>query len=396
MIQRQRPAEAEGPVRGPVWASELLQRLCSDPRFAVELRAVNAWRDVPSVGLHTGPARVDDARPSLGFFTSGSTGKSKPVLFTGADWRELTAHRAECLAALGVSAGDRAAVVLPFGPWFSGDNLTDALLSLGASVLPVGLYAPYLPAAARLMEEAHANVLITTPSVARLLGELPNPEQLEKVLLVGEVVPPTLRTQLAERFGVPPRALFAASEAVLGFETGADGVFRWNPERVHLEVRRADASVAESGAGELLVTRRYGVAQPLLRYSLGDRAELWTDPAGNRFFRYLGRSGHAFTLAGGVKVARAQIEHFLDTHAVPIHEARFHLHHGALGDRLVVELCGSVPLPRPEEIRERFLGSSIEIGDVATGGFLDLRVRVREARLRAKRRLRILETPWRL
>nr|WP_168161541.1 AMP-binding protein [Ectothiorhodospira sp. BSL-9] len=355
---------------------------------------MHAWRDIPTASLNTEPARVKEARPSLGFFTSGTTGNPKPVLFSADDWQETTAHRAECLAALGVAAGDHAAVLLPFGPWFSGDNLTDALLSLGASVLPVGLYAPYLPAATRLMEETRVNVLVTTPSVAWLLSELPGQRQVERILLVGEAVPPMLRSALAKRFGASPRALFAASEAVLGFETGMAGVFRWNPDRIHLEVRDADGTVRDSGVGELLLTRRYGLAQPVLRYPLGDRAELLEDASGTRCFRYLGRHGHAFTLAGGVKITRAQIDHFLDTLGMPIHEAMFNLRHCAPRDQLLIELGASRPLPHPEKIRDRFVLSSIEIGDVAHGGLLELHVRVREAPSRAKRRLEITEAPW--
>ena len=73
---------------------------------------------------------------------------------------------------------------------------------------------------------------------------------------------------------------------------------------------------------------------PLLRYPLNDLVELAPDTAGGPQFRYLGRSGHGFGLASGVKVGRAQLDRFLDGIASPIYKAHFTVEHAPEGDRL--------------------------------------------------------------
>lgn len=313
--------------------------------------------------------------------------------FSPTDWEHTVAHRAECLAALGLGRRHVAAVLLPFGPWFSGDNLTDALLQLGAMVLPVGLYGPHLEGAPRLMAELGVNAVITTPSTAwRLTGQT-RLTRLEKFITVGEHLSAVLADRLTAHFGVEPRSIFAASEVVLGYQLGdQQNLFRWDPQRLHLEVLRDDGTISDSGIGELLATRRYGEASPLLRYPLGDRVELNSPDNATPNFRHLGRIGHAFGLIGGVKIGRAQLERFLDGLPYPVNEAYFHVDHGVESDLLRIELSAPDSQFDSAEIARHFIGSSLDVADVHAGGLLRVEVCRCHVAAAAKRRLRFRET----
>jgi len=384
------PAPGRNP--GPPWKDELLARLHRDPRFSSRLRGVAGWDAVPPGALPHGDG---PARPSLGYFTSSSTGAPKRVCYSNRDWEDSVRHRSSCLAALGLKPHHLAAVLLPFGPWFSGDNISQALLGLGARVLPAGLYGPHRPAVGKLLKRLGANAVITTPSVAFALTGETDPIQLDVLVLVGETLPPALRPRLKEHFGAEPRCLFAASEAIIGpEETDEPGTYTWDPDRLCLEVMHADGTIGTLGEGELLVTCRYGEAMPLLRYPLGDRVEILG--GGNPRFLHLGRIGHGFSLATGVKMGRAQLDRFLDGLDASIHEARFDITHGAARDQVAIALGGSAPLPDRDQVRARFVASSLEVSDAFACGYLNVEVSTFVVPLAAKRRLRISETPWRL
>lgn len=382
---------------GPGWQDELLTRLRGDTRFTQQLRGVVTWDAIPLGRLVNNGNRTNLAHSSLCYFTSSSTGAPKQVAFSSEDWRQIIAHRADCLAELGLGKDHLAAVVLPFGPWFSGDNLSESLLHLGAGVLPASSYGPHLPGVTRLMANVGVNALITTPSIARNMMSFPSSHQMDKLILVGEAVSSSIREQLATHFGAVPQCLYAASEAVLGAEVrGEPGVFRWDPERLHLEVLTPGGRIEEAGIGELLVTRRHGNAVPLLRYPLNDLVELSPGTVSGPRFRYLGRSGHGFGLATGVKVGRAQLDRFLDEISSPVYEAHFTVEHTLEGDRLRIVLGGSAPLPKPEDVCNRFLASSLDVSDAHRSGFLKVEVETGTVPVRAKRYLHVTETPWSL
>lgn len=234
------------------------------------------------------------------------------------------------------------------------------------------------------------DVLVTTPSLAvTVAGHTP---PLKRLVLLGEPCPAALRSRLHSGFAIEPVSIYAASEAVIGFEApGEPGNYCWNPERLHLEVLRPEGTVASHGRGELLVTRRYGVANPLLRYRLGDLVEL---DAGR--VRILGRIGHAFGLCTGVKVSRLLLERYLDALPAPIASAQFTVEHSASGDHLVVELVSCGAAIDADAAANLLLASSLEIADAAACAHLRVDVVCRQGPPAAKRRVDVAERPWAL
>ncbi len=373
------PAEISTESTGPTWRDEILGP-----------RGLSRWDQLALSGPESLHRRRPPTAAALVYLSSGSTGHPKAVAYTERDWRNGVSHRAECLSAVGVRPADTAAVVLPFGPWFSGDQVCDALVSLGVRVLPVGHYGPHLPAAACLMATLGTTVMVTTSSLAYLMP--PETPRMRLVVLLGERCPAPLRRALQDRFGAEVRSIYAASEAIIGpdLDEGVEA-YAWNRDRLHLEILDAEGRVHDQGQGELLVTRRMGEATPLIRYRLGDWVEL-----GSGRLRLLGRIGHAFTLASGVKVTRRRLEEILDGLGHPIAEARFRIEHRPAGDLLQVHLQSPVRGLRPEAVEAALLDGDLDLADAVASGHVRLQVRCDHGTARAKRRLVVEEYPWSL
>lgn len=391
-------------ILGPTWAQELLDQLKTDPRFKDRLLGLVTWEDVPvsdqSCVCDLNPLLRSSKEGTVVYFSSGSTGTPKRVDFNVQDWDAAVHYRASCLSALGIGSGDRAAVMLPHGPWFSGDNITDALLSLGTQVLSGGMYLPHLNANIQLIKRLNIDTIITTPSIALAMTSSHLRLVLKNLVLVGENLDTDLRAKLSDWFGAAPRSIFAASEAILGYEDPViPKLFHWDPEEVFLEVIDDSGQVRQEGAGQLLVTKRYGIATPLLRYMLGDRVELLTEKGGFPTFRFLGRVGHGFSLTTGVKVTRAQLDHFLDKLHVPIANAKFLIHHAFDGtDHVTINISTPEPDADFTIAEESFKDISIDVADVASCGYLKVSVEgvPYVGTVFGKRKIDIIETPWQL
>jgi acyl-coenzyme A synthetase/AMP-(fatty) acid ligase len=349
------------------------------------------------------PSEPSDARSaiqaSVSYFSTGTTGVPKQIAFTEEDWQQSVEHRASFLEAMGVRAGQRVGVLVSFGPWFSGDHITDALLTLGASVLPAGISVAHMPAVARLFEQVGVTAVVTTPSVALSLASLRRRLDLKQLILVGEHLSPQVRNMLHTVLGVEPLSLFASSEAIIGFEApGRQSVFRWDPERTFLEVRDCAGRLAPAGVGELVVTARVGAAMPLLRYPLGDLVELdSTASTGYHGFRFLGRVGQGIGLATGVRLGGQEINSWLDSLGAPISLAELKVEHMTDGRDRVSILLAAPGSPIDEtHAAATFRSISPEIADAVDCGYVDVNVRCALGSVASKRRLKVAELPWRL
>jgi phenylacetate-coenzyme A ligase PaaK-like adenylate-forming protein len=220
--------------------------------------------------------------------------------------------------------------------------------------------------------------------------------QLRLIALLGERCPPALVPHLKQRFGAELKSIYAASEAIVGPQDFAEPeTYRWDPQRLHLEVLCDDGTVVEKGSGELLITRRHGYATPLIRHRIGDQVELFPPPQPR--VRLLGRIGHAFSLATGVKVSRQLLAGFLDTLPAVVSEADFLVNHGADGrDLLTMTLSIVSGVLEPDGIRAKLAAASLDLADAVGSGHVEIRAQVRAGCLRGKRRLRVTEQPWKL
>ncbi len=334
----------------------------------------------------------------LSYSTSGNLGEPKEVSFSATDWQLSVEQRARYLRRLGVRNGDVVATMISFGPWFSGDNIHDALLHLGTRVLPVGIHPAHRRGAVRLMRHLDVSTIITTPSLARTLAGTPAALSLKQVILIGENATVELKRYLGRQLHTRITSLYAATEAIIGFEDPDDpALYCWDPDYLELSVTGGQGGPVQEGVGELLVTRKFGQATTIHNYRLGDIVELL--PAGSRGYprlRFLGRAGHAFTLATGIEVSRAQLERFLDSLGSPVSRAHFSVHHQEDGTDVVEILLQTSEPVGPIRVRDHFCQISLDIADLFSCGALRILVRSDNTPpgVIRKRKLSFAEAPW--
>ena len=336
----------------------------------------------------------------LAYSTSGNLGHPKEICFSLADWKLCVQHRADYLQQLGVQRGEAVATMISFGPWFSGDNLHEALLQLGTRVLPVGIHPAHRDGAARLMQHLGVSTIITTPSLAFSLEKVSNISHLEKIILIGENATTELKDRLSQKLQARVTSLYAATEAIIGFEDPADPtLYCWDPKYLDLRVVTTSGAVSQTGKGELLVTKKYGQTTPIKEYRLGDIVELFpSDKSDFPKLRFLGRTGHAFSLSTGVEISRVQLDRFLDNLELPIGRVHLSVQHLKNGTDSVDILLGTKASIIPEKILQYFTNISLDIADLSACGALQINIgQEKNSSLEnRKRQITITETPWQL
>ncbi|BCM92672.1 phenylacetate-coenzyme A ligase [Abditibacteriota bacterium] len=156
----------------------------------------------------------------------------------------------------------RAAIVLRHSPQAEGikANWINCLLE------PEAIYRQLLHSTAR--------VLVGYPSVlARVALQMNGQAQLRPRLIatMGENLTPGLRLQLAEAFDAPVFDIYASNElGYMAWECRESGQFHVCDDGVILEVLRDNQPVAEGEWGEVVGTNLNVLAQPFIRYRMGD------------------------------------------------------------------------------------------------------------------------------
>lgn len=112
---------------------------------------------------------------------------------------------------------------------------------------------------------------------ARFLHDRGRPlkvDGLKAVVATSEVLTPEIRDRIEAAFGVPVFNEYGCSELGTIAHECASGRLHVNAETLHLEVLGEDGVIREEGQGRILVTEYHNRVQPLVRYDLGDVAEL--------------------------------------------------------------------------------------------------------------------------
>jgi phenylacetate-CoA ligase len=102
------------------------------------------------------------------------------------------------------------------------------------------------------------------------------PSGLRQVLTFGEMLPPDLRTVAREAWDADVVDAYSCREAgSLAFQCPWSGLYHVHAEGVYLEVVRDDGIACRTGeTGRVLITPLHNFAMPLLRYDIGDYAEV--------------------------------------------------------------------------------------------------------------------------
>jgi phenylacetate-CoA ligase len=221
-------------------------------------------------------------------FTSGSTGTPIRSLrtqlwelywsaFTLRDhfWhgRDLTGKLAT------IRESDRGAALYPDGTRADTWGASGALFATGPMVA-LNVATP-LEQQAEWLRREKPDYLLTHPSLARRLARwfverserLP---RLKQVITIAENAPADLREVCRAAWNVPVTDIYSAREAgYLGLQCPEHEHYHVQSEEVLLEVIDAEGRPCRTGEpGRVVVTPLHNFAMPLIRYDIGDMAEL--------------------------------------------------------------------------------------------------------------------------
>lgn len=209
-----------------------------------------------------------------------------------------------------------------------------------------------VPAQSRWLQRVDPDILLTYPAnLDALLSHLQQEgvalPRLREVRTVSGSVSPALRERCRQVLGAPVTDLYSAQEfGVIALQCPASGLLHVQSEHLLVEVINEDGRRCKEGeVGQVVVTDLHNFAMPLIRYSLGDWAEVGPIcPCGRglpTLRRVLGRTRNMAVSPDGELFWPA-----LDTarllEAIP-HLRQYQLHQTA-ADALTVRL---VCVPRP-------------------------------------------------
>ena len=266
------------------------------------------------------------------YLSGGTGGIPKAVPYSRLDWRTNVEYRARCLQVAGVGASSIVAVILPYGPWSTGDSVEEASRLLGALPISVGFRPKAMAETLSILEKLSVSHIVTTPSMARLISDSNSRPKPVNFILTGEYLSPRLRERLQAVFRGSVTGMYAVTEAIIGIECSCgDGYHFWDDMLV-VEVTDASGQCLPPGqVGSVCLTKLTGDdAVSLVRYCPGDLGGLVAEPCscGLPFprLRFHGREGNRFTLFGAVTCSIHQIRTGLN-----------HLPFGVYGIGLTIE-----------------------------------------------------------
>ncbi len=223
--------------------------------------------------------------------TSGSTGTPVTVLKTQSSmqlWRAFTLrdslwHRRDLSAHLGIIrfVDDPTRYLPPDGTSLSGwGRATDEIFP-GARATMLNVGTPVDEQAAWL-HKIRPTYLLTHPSNLRALAEyfdansLKAPGSLRQLRTLGELLTAETREVCEEVFGVPIADMYSSQEVgYMALQCPEGTNYHVQSENVLLEVLDTSGNPCAPGQiGRIVVTDLHNYASPLLRYEIGDYAEV--------------------------------------------------------------------------------------------------------------------------
>lgn len=267
--------------RGSELTAETLRALPLLRRHDIQMAGAGLFSDdIPESHGHVTPVT-----------TSGSTGTPVTVLKSqvGAQlWRAFTLrdslwHKRDLSARLGVIryVGDRTSCLPPDGTALSGwGPATDEVFPAApATMLSVG--TP-VDEQATWLRKIDPTYLLTHPSNLRALAEyfaansLQSPSSLRQLRTVGELLTAETREVCEKVFGVPIADMYSSQEVgYMALQCPESTNYHVQSENVLLEVLDTDGEPCGPGQiGRVVVTDLHNYASPLLRYEIGDYAEV--------------------------------------------------------------------------------------------------------------------------
>lgn len=257
------------------------------------------WRAQPLLARRqiqeAGESLVAEAMPEghgdlSEIFTSGSTGQPIravrselwELLWSAFTVREHLWHARDLSAKLAVIRySDKGKALWPEGKRYESWGFSSGEIFTTGPCVSLNITTPIDQQLDWLARES-PDYLLTHPTLLdRLLrgGDF-RPTGLKQVLTISEILAPGLRALCRERWGVPIVDTYSTRECgYLAFQCPAHAHYHLQAESALIEILDEDGEPVQPGAiGRVIVTPLHNLAMPLLRYDLGDYAEMGDGP----------------------------------------------------------------------------------------------------------------------
>lgn len=281
-------------------------------------------RDVP-IDFMRGTSWEDIAAVTR---SSGSTGKSKIILWTREAIKKEEKWSNLGYSLLNIRPKHRIAVMMPFEMCRIYNNTVMALQNIGAFVIPIGRLRTELDIenAIDKIKLLGATHLVATPSriiniteyIERMKLNLKKDFKIKYIISEGQILTNEARTYLSNKWGAELYDVAGANEfSVTGFECTEHNGMHIMPGPNYIEVIDSTTHkpiTDNKSLGEIVITSLTNIGTPLLRYRIGDLGSITYKKCtcGLTFPRYkiLGRSGATITI-GGTKLYGYELEETL-------------------------------------------------------------------------------------
>ena len=361
-----------------------------------EIKSLNDISNLPLVGhellqYHAKEAMaVKESDVALTFFSGGTAGLPKMVMWTKKDWYRRSFNRATLNYIRGIKPGDIALIVLPFGTWGAGFSSQESLRLLNVTVIPFGFWWTGIKFLIKLMQSLSITILVATPSLALLIARYmeengePPPETLRLIATTGEDVPSTTRNELKKFYNADVRAIYAATESLVGVECPKERGYHFLPDDYIIEVvdPKTGEPVEKEEVGEIVITRLFGLAAPLVRYRLGDLVKVIEGSCDCGIdlpmIKFVGRTENTFVLTTGVNVFDYQIKEALSQSNIGINRYRIILLDDEKGFETVqfIGECENTSQMMIQKVYNALSRLSIDFEDIISQGLVKLEVKL--------------------
>lgn len=217
--------------------------------------------------------------------SSGSTGEPTSSYFSEEDWTDVTSRFLR--NGINIGSDDTVFIKTPYSLVTTAHQMQYAARSAGAMVIPAGNRSAMMsyPKVIRLLKEVKPTVTWSLPTELMIwhrvaeesgLDHSTDFPDLRAMLVAGEPFSTRKKLRIGELWG--GKHVFqdygSTETGSLGGTCSQGSIHLWS-DRLYFEIYDKESdSFLEFGRGSLLVTTLFREAMPLIRYELGDEAEI--------------------------------------------------------------------------------------------------------------------------
>ncbi len=229
---------------------------------------------------------IADKNISVYHTTSGTSGLPTVVGFTKNDVDVQVSVETRNLQTVGVKKSDIVQNTTPYGMFFAGIDLHEAIRNIGATVIPAGKLPTAKQQVGMVVMFAPTVILGIPQYILKLsyayeemFGKDPKDTALKKAYVLGEPLSDSVRNRLEERWGIDVRQGYGLSEVGSGAECEEKNGFHWCEDHALVEVidPKTGEQLSPGEEGELVYTTISRTGTLAIRFRSNDCSHIIDD-----------------------------------------------------------------------------------------------------------------------